>query len=249
METESQERCALKALDYSVCILPGSLRPEIACTNPGEPEAIHDDWEHRRDKATTPLYYTCVCATFIPSTSDIIHVYASTCGVCDHDVTIGGTTFQLTEMGGRSLTSLKLLRFFDNVSSIVFMASCADVERSLRHGALTSGFEETRLFFQTIARDPFLVKLPIILLFTKLDLLVAKSNKFDLKSVFPDFIGNTHDVEDVKNYVFTTFKEKCGARRIYHHFLLGTDSHKVQSVFADVRRDIRDNLLRKVIPE
>nr|KAG5695103.1 hypothetical protein BaRGS_015079 [Batillaria attramentaria] len=89
----------------------------------------------------------------------------------------------------------------------------------------------------------------MILLITKLDLLMEKAKILDLKTVFPDMNGNPQEMLDVKKYLVGVFKSKCGDRHIYHHFLSATDHNSVQSVFTDIKRDIRDSILRKLLPQ
>ena len=58
------------------------------------------------------------------------HVYRQTKGVSETNVK-GEASFRLVELGGRSLTTPKLLQFFDNVNAVMFLASCAEVEKRL----------------------------------------------------------------------------------------------------------------------
>lgn len=191
-----------------------------------------------------------LCAqNYVPSTDDIMRTYQSTCGVKDTEVHIEDAAFRLVEMGGNSLTSPKLLHFFDNVSAVIFVASCSDVERKYCLGVITSGFLQTSDNFAAIVKHSALHKLPMILLITKLDQLMEKAKHLDLKTVFPDLNGNPQEIKDVKKYLVGVFKSKCGERHIYHHFLSATDHSSVQTVFADIKRDIRDSILRKLLPQ
>ena len=123
------------------------------------------------------------------------------------------------------------------------------MEGKIRNGEFTSGFQETCNFFGLVAKDSSLLKLPIILLITKLDVLMEKSKRFDLKTVLPELKGNPPEVKDVQKYFIDVFKSKCGARPFYHHFMTCTDLRSVREVFVEIKRDIRDSLLRKLLPQ
>ncbi|KAL8574271.1 hypothetical protein ACOMHN_063678 [Nucella lapillus] len=186
---------------------------------------------------------------FSPNAAEMMRIYRTTCGVCDTTVT-GEASFRLVEMGGRSLTTPKLLACFDNVSAVIFVASCCDVEHKIRHGVTTSGFHQTSEFFALVAKDACLFKVPLILLITKLDILMEKAQRFDLRTVLPHLKGDPREEKDVQKCIVDVFREKCaGARPFYHHFLTCTDLQSVQDVFAEMKRDIRDSLLRKLLPQ
>jgi hypothetical protein len=265
----------------------------------------------------------------------MMHIYRSTRGVSECSVK-GEASFRLVEMGGRSLTTLKLLHFFDNANAVIFIASCSDVERRLvryshstgglvggggggggaggegrggggsassgnndgggggdkggccRRGGggrggstsgsissnssagsvggggaatgtgrnaivFTSGFEETADLFSLVAKDSALSKLPIILLITKLDVLMDKitNHHLDLPAAFgSEFKGDPTEVKDVQKHVVDVFRKKCGASRpFYHHFMNCTEQESVHDVFVEIKRDIRDSLLRKLLPQ
>lgn len=179
----------------------------------------------------------------------MMYIYRATRGVSDCAVKGPEASFRLVEMGGRSLTTPKLLHFFDNVNAVIFVASCSDVERKTRNGAWTSGFQETCEFFALVAKDRSLLKLPIILLITKLDILMEKCKRFDLKTVLPELKGDPVGMKEVQKCLIDAFRAKCGARPFYHHFLTCTDLLSVQEIFAEIKRDIRDSLLRKLLPQ
>ncbi|XP_070181443.1 guanine nucleotide-binding protein subunit alpha-12-like [Littorina saxatilis] len=185
---------------------------------------------------------------YCPSTSEMMYIYRSTSGVSESSVK-GEACFRLVEMGGRSLTTPKLLYFFDNANAAIFVASCCDVERKFRNGVFTSGFMETCEFFSLVARDPTLVKVPIILIITKLDLLMEKAKRVDLKTVLSDFKGDPREVKDVKKNLLEAFRTRCHSRPLYHHFLTCTEITNVREVFAEIKRDLRDSLLRKLLPQ
>lgn len=193
------------------------------------------------------VYALCL-QKYSPSAAEMMHIYRTTRCVSDCAVK-GEAAFRLVEMGGRSLTSPKLLHFFDNVNAVIFVASCSEVEGRLSGGEFTSGFQETCDFFGLVAKDSSLQKIPIILLITKLDVLMEKSKRFDLKTVLPEFKGNPQEVKDVQKYIVDVFRSKCGSRPFYHHFMTCTDLGSVQEVFVEIKRDIRDSLLRKLLPQ
>lgn len=167
----------------------------------------------------------------------------------DCEVLLDTAAFRLVEMGGRSLTSSKLLRYFDNANAVIFIASCADVEQRLVNGKLASGFHETLSVFSVVIKDPFLSKLPVIILFTKLDILLEKTKHIDFKTIFPEFSGDSSDVDDVKKHICDTFRNKSLGRHAYHHFVHGVDVISVQNALADIKRDLRDHFLRQMIPQ
>ncbi|KAL8602798.1 hypothetical protein ACOMHN_055181 [Nucella lapillus] len=185
---------------------------------------------------------------YSPRPTDLVYIYQTTHGV--HDCAVQGeASFRLVEIGGRSLTTPKLLHYFDNVTAVIFVASCCDVEPPSLPGASTSDFQETCDFFALVANDKSLQKLPIILLITKLDVLVEKGKRLDLRTVFREFKGDPQEEKDVQKHLLGVFRGLCGLRPFYHHFIDCTDLASVQQVFVEMKRDIRDSLLRKLLPQ
>ena len=79
----------------------------------------------------------------------------------------------------------------------------------------------------------------------------VNERRLDLKAAFgSEFTGDPKCEKDIQKFIVDIFRKRCAsARPFYHHFLTCTDIKSVNDIFVEIKRDIRDSLLRRLLPQ
>lgn len=110
--------------------------------------------------------------SYVPTDEDIIKCKARTTGIVESSVTVDDNKMAIYDLGGERAERRKWLRCRDNVNGIVYVASSSSYDQTLVEDESANRLTEEVKLFQDVC-EMFPTK-PIILLFTKKDILKAK---------------------------------------------------------------------------
>ena len=95
--------------------------------------------------------------------------------------------------------------------------------------------------FNSVINQKELENKTVFLFFTKQDVLAAKLNQIDLKSIFPG-LKKDASCDKVCEQVLKMFQERCDERHIHHFFMNALDFGKSQEVLQEVFKFVHSNL-------
>ena len=182
---------------------------------------------------------------FLPTNEDIIRMRQSTTGVVEITVPYGGRSLRLIDVGGQRAERRKWINCFEDVTSILFIASLAGYNLTLVEDPSTNRLAESIALFKTILGSKMFDRQSVILLLNKMDIFERKISSFGLKESFADYRGKFNDKEDAHEFILSKF---VGRRRslIYTHQTTAVDLSDIRQVFSDVKHTIFNNCIENI---
>ncbi|XP_078482185.1 guanine nucleotide-binding protein subunit alpha-13-like [Ciona intestinalis] len=183
---------------------------------------------------------------YIPSMQDVLLSRQATRGIQEYVFEIRRIPFRFFDVGGQRGQRQKWLKCFEDVTSILFLASSSEFDQVLMEDRKTNRLQESLDIFELIVNNRYFVNVSIILFLNKSDLLEEKVKQGVLLSdYFPDFEGDPLDLSDVQNYLVYKFESQRRDRGkpFFHHFTMAIDTNNIRFVFNAVKDTIlHDNL-------
>jgi len=181
----------------------------------------------------------------LPTKLDILHARQPTKGIAEHEFLINSVPFRFVDVGGQRSQRQRWFQCFEDVTSILFLASSSEFDQVLFEDRRTNRLLESCNIFETIVNNKAFSHISIILFLNKNDLLEEKIQKVNIGDYFPQFSGDPHSLSDVQHFLVTMFDERRVERShaMFHHFTTAVDTRNIRLVF----RDIRDTILSKNI--
>jgi GTPase SAR1 family protein len=178
---------------------------------------------------------------YIPSVADVLHAHAATTGIHELVFVVSGTTvFRMLDVGGQQSERRKWIHCFENVTAIIFIASCSEYDRMLGEQGNTNCMRESISMFEQILKSPWFKETYFFLFLNKLDILEEKVKRSPLRSHFPAFKGRDGSADDAKEFIFKMYLDVTpDMRDMYTHFTRATDS-----CFALVFSSVQSTILR-----
>lgn len=185
--------------------------------------------------------------SYLPTRLDVLHARKPTKGIIEDEIDIKGIPFKFVDVGGQRSQRQKWFQCFENVTSIMFLASSSEFDQVLMEDRRTNRLVESCNIFETIVNNKCFVNVSIILFLNKTDLLEEKIRTTSIKNYFPEFTGSPHKLEDVQNFLLQLFDSKRNAearsKPLFHHFTTAVDTENIKFVFQAVKDTIlQDNL-------
>ena len=193
---------------------------------------------------------------YVPTLQDILYCRKTTKGVVEFTITIDRVPFLFVDVGGQRTQRQKWFQCFDNVTSILFMASASEFDQVILEDRTTNRLVESRNIFDTIVNHMIFTNISVILFLNKMDLLKKKVEVSNIAKCFPEFKdvkqvseyskefgGEPSNLEDVKKFLLYYFisAKKNSLKPLYHHFTVAVDTGNISLVF----KDIKDIILKK----
>ncbi|KAF3852404.1 hypothetical protein F7725_005759 [Dissostichus mawsoni] len=174
----------------------------------------------------------------IPSKQDILFARKATKGIVEHDFIIKKIPFKMVDVGGQRSQRQKWFQCFDGITSILFMVSSSE-----------NRLVESMNIFETIVNNKLFLNVSIILFLNKTDLLVEKIRKVDIRKHFPDYRGDTRNLEDVQAFLVQSFsrKRRNRGKPLFHHFTTAIDTENIRFVFHAVKDTILQENLKDIM--
>lgn len=153
--------------------------------------------------------------------------------------------FRFVDVGGQRSQRQRWFQCFDDVTSILFLASSSEFDQVLFEDRRTNRLLESCNIFETIVNNKSFSHISVILFLNKTDLLEEKIGVVDISDYFPQFTGDPRCLRDVQHFIVNLFDERRVDRSqpLFHYFTTAVDTRNIKFVFQAVR----DTILRKNI--
>ncbi|KAF3834839.1 hypothetical protein F7725_027397 [Dissostichus mawsoni] len=188
---------------------------------------------------------------YIPTEQDVLRVRFPTTGIHDYSFTIKTITLRIVDVGGQKSERRKWIHCFENVTSLIFLASLSEYDQVLEERETINRMHESLALFYTTIHSPWFFNTSIILFLNKTDILADKIMTSDLQKYFPSFAGKRHDPDDAKNYIRKLYEQQAINRNnrdqwktLYPHFTCATDTNNIRRVFSDIKDTVLLKSLR-----
>ncbi|KAJ3055461.1 guanine nucleotide-binding protein subunit alpha [Rhizophlyctis rosea] len=181
--------------------------------------------------------------SFVPSNEDILRTRYRTTEITETRFTIDKLVYRMFDVGGQRSDRLFWAPYFEgDVNAILFIVSLASFDQMLVEDATVNRMLDALVLFESIANNPLLRKVSIILFLNKADLFERKLRISSVKRYFPDYDG-ANDVKTAGRYFKKKFQSqsKESDKKIYTHFTTGTDTSNMKVVISAVRYEMRAN--------
>ncbi|XP_068599282.1 guanine nucleotide-binding protein subunit alpha-14-like [Brachionichthys hirsutus] len=189
---------------------------------------------------------------YIPTEQDVLRVRFPTTGIHDYAFNIKNITLRIVDVGGQKSERRKWIHCFEDVTSLIFLASLSEYDQVLEERETINRMQESLALFYTTIHSPWFLNTSIILFLNKTDILADKIRNSDLQRYFPSFTGKKQDAQDAMNYILKLYEQEsinrdksCKSKTLYPHFTCATDTNNIRRVF----NDIRDTVLLKSLKD
>ncbi|XP_072245699.1 guanine nucleotide-binding protein subunit alpha-14-like [Leuresthes tenuis] len=188
---------------------------------------------------------------YIPTEQDVLRVRFPTTGIHDYSFNIKSITLRIVDVGGQKSERRKWIHCFENVTSLIFLASLSEYDQVLEERETINRMEESLALFSTTIHSPWFRHTSIILFLNKTDILTDKIQTSDLKRYFPSFTGKRQEPEAAKNFILKMYEQRAinhdsrnEWKTLYPHFTCATDTNNIRKVFSDVKDTVLLKSLR-----
>jgi len=184
---------------------------------------------------------------YVPTQQDVLLSRQATRGVLEYTVNIRKIPFRFFDVGGQRSQRQKWHMCFNDVTSIMFLASSSEFDQVLMEDRRTNRLRESLDIFDVIVNSMYFVDISIILFLNKTDLLEEKvlRSKVKIGDYFEEFEGDSLNLNDVKRFLVHKFEalKRNNSKPFFHHFTTAIDTNNIRRVFDDVKDSIlHDNL-------
>jgi len=191
---------------------------------------------------------------FMPENQDILRSRKKTIGIVEYVYDLKKVQMKVIDVGGQRKERRKWIQCFENVTSIIFLASLSDYDLKIEENNSTNRMSESLELFETILQYPWFTKQSIILFLNKTDLFEKKMPLSNLADYFPQYMGSNNDIEEGKQFIRSMYDAKKpshhsgdsdDATHIFCHYTCATDTQNITTVF----RDVKEIILRAYLNE
>lgn len=182
---------------------------------------------------------------YIPTEQDVLRVRFPTTGIHDYGFTIDKITLRIVDVGGQKSERRKWIHCFENVTSLIFLASLSEYDQVLEERDTINRMVESLSLFEIIIHSPWFHTTSVILFLNKTDILADKIQTSDLGRYFPEFPGRRQNVEDAMTFILGMYEERSINKTLYQHFTCATDTNNIRKVF----KDVKDTVLLKSLKD
>ncbi|KPP58528.1 hypothetical protein Z043_123637, partial [Scleropages formosus] len=153
----------------------------------------------------------------------------------------------IVDVGGQKSERRKWIHCFENVTSLIFLASLSEYDQVLEEKETDNRMEESMALFYTTIHSPWFVRASVILFLNKKDILAEKIQTSHLHTYFPSFTGKKQDALAAMEFIEMMYiqqavnKEKRKDEKnkaVYSHFTCATDTQNIRKVFSDVKETV-----------
>ncbi|XP_030582623.1 guanine nucleotide-binding protein subunit alpha-11-like [Archocentrus centrarchus] len=188
---------------------------------------------------------------YIPTEQDVLRVRFPTTGIHDYSFTINTITLRIVDVGGQKSERRKWIHCFENVTSLIFLASLSEYDQVLEERETINRMQESLALFYTTIHSQWFHSTSIILFLNKTDILADKIKTSDLQKYFPNFIGKRQDPEEAMKFIRKLYEQQAinhnnreEWKTLYPHFTCATDTNNIRKVFSDVKDTVLLKSLR-----
>ncbi|KAJ8274145.1 hypothetical protein COCON_G00087700 [Conger conger] len=183
---------------------------------------------------------------YVPTNQDVLRVRVPTTGIIDYSFTVEKISLRIVDVGGQRSERRKWIHCFENVTSLIFLASLSEYDQVLEEKETDNRMEESKALFYTTVHSPWFGRSSIILFLNKMDILAEKIQTSDLQIYYPGFKGKKRDADNAMKFIETMYLELAKDRvshenvkkPVYTHFTCATDTQNIERVFTDVKNTV-----------
>lgn len=207
-----------------------------------------------------------------PTNQDILRCRVLTSGIYEIRFHVNNIHFHLFDVGGQREERRKWVQCFNDVTSIIFVASCSEYDQQLREDVNQNRLRESLHLFSKVWHNRWLQEVSIILFLNKQDLLEQKirEGRSRLEKYFPEYAYYStresapssvdQEVHRVRCFIKDQFlsivrqpqiewprpnNQKLKAHYCFPHFTCAVDTENVRAVF----NYCRENILLRTLEE
>ncbi|XP_067824485.1 guanine nucleotide-binding protein subunit alpha-11-like [Heptranchias perlo] len=211
-------------------------------------------YERRREYQlldSTNYYLTDIdriaASDYIPTDQDVLRVRVPTTGINEYSFNMHKVSLRIVDVGGQKSERRKWIHCFENVTSIIFLASLSEYDQVLEESENENRMRESLALFHFILKSNCFENTSMILFLNKKDILEEKVLKSHLVDYFHEFDGSKRNAAEAMDFILSMYLRENGMRRtIYPHFTCATDTENIRKVFMDVRDTVLVQSLREL---
>jgi GTPase SAR1 family protein len=195
-----------------------------------------------------------------PSDQDILRSRLPTVGIIETDFVVDAASgkggkdeskgaklrFKFVDVGGQRGERKKWIHCFEDVRSILFIASLNEYDQMLAEDRSKNRLQESLQLFEGLLSLPWFKGAPIILFLNKHDLFKQKVLHSDLGAYFPQYVGG-HSYEEALFFIKESFfaRNRDPNKTIYAHCTDATDTQGMRFVWKATKHIILSNNLKQ----
>lgn len=178
---------------------------------------------------------------FTPTDDDILRVRIPTTGIVQEDFHFSHVQLRIVDVGGQKTERRKWIHCFDNVTSVIFLASLIEYDQRVDDPSEQILMEESLALFRVIISSEYFINASVILFLNKTDLFAERLAAKPLRMTYPEFDGVDNDVDAAKDFIKNKYlrlvpsRERYAEKNIYPHFTCSVDSKNIRIVFESVK--------------
>ncbi|XP_060702430.1 guanine nucleotide-binding protein subunit alpha-11-like [Hemiscyllium ocellatum] len=200
-------------------------------------------YERRREYQlldSTNYYLTDIdriaASDYIPTDQDVLRVRVPTTGINEYSFNMHQVSLRIVDVGGQKSERRKWIHCFENVISVIFLASLSEYDQVLEESENENRMKESLALFHFILKSDCFVNSSMILFLNKKDILEEKILRSHLGDYFHEFDGARRNASAAMNFILKMYlRQNEEKRKIYWHFTCATDTENIRKVFMDVR--------------
>ncbi|XP_078054360.1 guanine nucleotide-binding protein subunit alpha-14-like [Mustelus asterias] len=182
---------------------------------------------------------------YIPTDQDVLRVRVPTTGINEYSFNMHQVSLRLVDVGGQKSERRKWIHCFENVVSVIFLASLSEYDQVLEESENENRMRESLGLFHFILKSNYFDNSSMILFLNKKDILEEKVLKSHLVDYFHEFDGARGNAEDARNFILEMYLRQVeDGRKIYSHFTCATDTDNIRKVYMAVRDTVLFGILR-----
>ncbi|KAK2701571.1 guanine nucleotide-binding protein G(q) subunit alpha-like [Artemia franciscana] len=184
---------------------------------------------------------------YLPTEQDILRVRVPTTGINEYLFDLKEVPFRIVDVGGQRGERRKWIHSFEDVTSVIFLASLSEYDQVLFESDRENRMKESLALFKTIINYPWFKNSSVILFLNKTDLLQEKIKHSHFINYFPEYNGPKQNVEEVQKFILKMFLDLKPKQKntIYHYFTCATDTDNIRNIFEAVKNTVLEFNLKE----
>ncbi|KAJ7217520.1 G-protein alpha subunit-domain-containing protein [Mycena rebaudengoi] len=183
---------------------------------------------------------------YVPTAQDILHTRERTTGITETAFKHEIYEVLMIDVGAQSSDRRKWIHCFQDVTSILFFASLSGYDQCLIYDSNVTQMQDAMTMWDSICNSQWFKHTSLMLLLTKDDIFQKKIKTSEIRTFFPDFVGESGNAAQGRDYFkkrFGRLAQKNGGsknREIYVHVMttdtdtdvLGLLMYGIQSIIT-----------------
>lgn len=166
---------------------------------------------------------------------DILHGRIKTTGITETNLSVKNFNIKVLDAGGQRSERKKWIHCFEDITAVVFVLAVSEYDQVLFEDELVNRMHEAIVLFDSLCNSRWFSNTPFVLFLNKIDLFEKKLAKSNLKDYFPEYNGNTNDVDAAATFFEQGFLRLNRTKKpIYVHRTCATDTESMKFILSAV---------------